>query len=243
MHSDAVILNTHDGFENNLSIALPILERYNLPATIFITTIHQHGYDILWPDALDLCTPLLPDNWNFEGLELTKKRNEFFISGHVRLKSWLSRQPARVKQNFMEALDPYLNTMKETAELHVYWKLLNKEQLKTLARHPLITIGLHGSWHNNLGEISHSEACEELSAAKTYLESLIEQDVKYLAYPDGSYTRMLLDAAEQLGFEQQFAVEYLFEEDINDPRIERRLGINPFISLNNQIHAINKGTY
>ena len=41
------------GYRNNL-LALPLLEKYQIPATFFITASQSKGHDLLWNDLLDL---------------------------------------------------------------------------------------------------------------------------------------------------------------------------------------------
>ena len=76
-----------------------------------------------------------------------------------------------------------------------------------------------------------------------YLERVTGKPVKSLAFPDGRYTPEVVNLAEQLGFETQLAVDYLHLDDANDPRIENRMGINPYISFNNQMECIIRGGY
>jgi peptidoglycan/xylan/chitin deacetylase (PgdA/CDA1 family) len=237
-----VCLTFDDGFENNYSLLFPILKQLNIPATIFITPIQLHGYDILWPDLLDLASPYMPTPFIFQSIIFTKKRREFYHPNGMRFKKWLSLQNNLIKNAFYEAMKSY-QAFKTAPSLDTYWKLLSPSQLQEMAQHSLITIGAHGSWHNNLGEISLHDAIKELQASKEYLENITQTSVNTLAYPDGSYSRDLIEAATNMGYKYQFAVDYTYPEDEQDERIINRLGINPFISWNNQITAIGKGKY
>ena len=118
------------------------------------------------------------------------------------------------------------------------WKLMSDEQIINCQKGGLIEIGSHGFLHNNLGRISHEKACSEILDSKNYLENLTQSKMKSIAYPDGSYSRALIDYCENLGFKNQLAAEgYLFNEDESDPRIHDRKGIYDISDNNNLLYA------
>jgi peptidoglycan/xylan/chitin deacetylase (PgdA/CDA1 family) len=237
-----ICITFDDGFENNLTHALPVLEELNIPATIFITTAQQQQQDVLWADYLDLSTPHTPKELTIGNVALSKKRSLLRLSNGVSYKAWLKNQPWKRKEEMFLALKDY-EAFWKTEKFASYWRLLNESQLKTLANHPLITLGTHGVTHDNLGSIDIVDAKKELVVSKKYLEQITEQPINFIAFPDGSYTRALIFETENLGYIGQLAVDYLFDEDNTDSRIENRLGINPYTSWDNQVIAINKGGY
>ena len=125
----------------------------------------------------------------------------------------------------------------------IYWQQMTPDELRKLAASPLVTIGAHGFLHDNLGEMMPPAAIADLLACRAFLKSAIGQEVNALAWPDGSYTRAVADAALELGFTQQCLLDSRFPEDADDPHSEVRLGVNPFANWNNQLIAILKGTY
>lgn len=52
--ANSVVLTFDDGFESNFKLAYPILQRFKLPATIFVTTGFLDGADMLWFQRIDL---------------------------------------------------------------------------------------------------------------------------------------------------------------------------------------------
>ncbi len=57
-----VVITFDDGYKNNLTVALPVLKRYNLPATIFVapTEISRVPYYLNWEELKSLSeTPLI----------------------------------------------------------------------------------------------------------------------------------------------------------------------------------------
>jgi len=119
-----------------------------------------------------------------------------------------------------------------------YWKLMSDEEIKLMSKSKYAAIGSHGFFHNNLGNIPHHDAVNEVIQSKNYLENLVQYPVTSIAYPDGSYTRKIIADVNELGITEQLAVNYLYPEDANDNNISSRLGIYPFQSVNKLGHMI-----
>lgn len=123
LQGNEAVLTFDDGYVDNLTNALPILEKYNVPATIFVTT-SQLG-------------KLASFSWDHE------------YSEHNRA------------------------------------HFLNEEQLKMLAQHPLITIGGHTHNHLRLSNHPPLTQAEDIKTNKRLLETIVEQPVRFFAYPFG----------------------------------------------------------
>jgi peptidoglycan/xylan/chitin deacetylase (PgdA/CDA1 family) len=107
-----------------------------------------------------------------------------------------------------------------------YWKLMTDSQISTLRNSDLISIGSHGYFHNNLGNIPLVDAINELILSKKYLEKLLQKEVFSLAYPDGSYNEALLNEAYNIGFKQQLAADQFLGDYENEyPFIKNRSGL------------------
>lgn len=237
-----IAITFDDGYLNNLKYAVPILEKYQAPATFFVTGIRDIGMDILWPDLVDMVTPRCNEPIEIQGQVFKKNfRGELASKGKT-LKQVCKSQDWQYKLEMMEQLKA-LEAFKGDSELNDYWKQLTTEQISELSNSSIATIGSHGYYHNNLADVDHNDACKELEQTKSFLENVIQKEVRSVAYPDGSYSRELVDAAEQIGYMQQLAVDYIFDEDVRDNRVLDRFGVNPFISWNNQLNCIVKNSY
>lgn len=237
-----VALTFDDGYANNYKNVLPVLEKYGAPASFYITGAQNENADIIWPDFVDMVTLNCNDKVTILGKTYIKNRKgELIIKGKT------------LKQICKESDEEFkLKMMKETVnrklfegseDLTEYWKQMTPEQLQVLSTSEYVTIGSHGYYHNNLENLEISKAKEEVVRSKTYLEDLLQIPILEIAYPDGSYSLQLKNIAEELGFQRQLAVDYKFEEDVTDPRIIDRFGINPFISWHNQLHCLVNNSY
>jgi peptidoglycan/xylan/chitin deacetylase (PgdA/CDA1 family) len=242
-----VAITFDDGYLNNYTYALPIIEELEIPVTIYVTALNKTEYSILWPDFVDLHTPKIKGQ--------LKISDDIFVNQSKKLinittKKTLTQQIKdhggfAYKELVFKSIKEHLNgdiVLEE--DLQDYWKLMTDKQICAIDKSKFVEIGSHAFLHNNLGNISLDEAKEELIVSKHYLETLLQREVFHLAYPDGSYTRELIDFAESIGFTYQVAAEYyLFpEKDISDTRILDRIGFYPSNSWGCQLDLLFKNS-
>ena len=237
-----VTLTFDDGYANNLHYALPVLEKHQVPAAFFITGIRDVGRDILWPDFLDLASRETDAPLEIGGLTFHKDRKGEYYSGGQSLKKTCKQQDYLFLWQMQRAFPPSIK-FREDESLRDYWQQMTTDEIHTLAQSPLVTIGSHSYLHTCLGQIDSEMAREEMAASKAFLERVTGKEVNALAFPDGNYTRKVVEMAGELGFKYQLAVDFLHPEDKQDNRLRERFGINPYISWNNQLASLLKGRY
>lgn len=236
-----IAITFDDGYLNNLSEALPILEKYEVPAAFFITTIQKAEYNYLWADLLDLYRYTGPQQFTFEGTNYRKGKHEY-NSENGSLKKSMKESGWELKKKLTEQIISNNNFIKNK-ELQPYFELMNATEIKQLSESKYASIGSHALYHNCLSKIDLPEAELELKESKNYLEKITGKAISNFAYPDGDYNKDLIDLVEKTGYENQLIVDYISEEDSKDSRISQRFGINPYISFNNQIQCIIDGKY
>lgn len=236
----AVCLTFDDGFANNYKYVLPLLERYKVPATFFVTGIRKGGYDILWNDVLSIAGIYGPDKILFKGDEYLKNKTRRYISTSRKksLNDVLRSSGFEDKQQMMEEFGLLKNQVNQD-----YWLQMAAEEIKKMSASKWATIGSHSYYHNDLAHASGTNLNEDLLQSKNYLEELTGKEVKSVAFPYGSYSREAITAAKSVGYSQLLATEFLFSADHQDGTMKERFTINPFISNINQMHANTRGNY
>ena len=219
-----ITISFDDGFANNLTTALPILEKYNVPATFFISSIcaENDGNHVLWPEFI-------------AALKYFTQIDTNSLSDDIKA------MPYHERDAYLGDLE---NAHKVLDKLRLLpndiWKLLDKAQLIELSKSKIVTIASHGHNHYNLGQIESEFAKYELEHSKTLLESAIQKEINHIAYPDGSYTGLVKDLAEKAGYTGQMAVKYKLQEDKTDQRILDRFGISATTTYESNMLFLNK---
>jgi peptidoglycan/xylan/chitin deacetylase (PgdA/CDA1 family) len=233
-----ICLTFDDGFANNYKYVLPLLEKYQVPATFFVTAVRQKGYDILWNDFLSIVSKHGPNEINYDGETYQKRANHKYISAQtgMDLVETLHVAGTEKKNRMMEELYPqvpFKSYIKDTD----YWLQMTEAQIQDLAQSPWVSIGAHGYYHNDLSMIAIDDARREMRDSKQYLESLIDKPVTSLAFPYGAYNLEVAKEAKKIGYEQLLALDFYHEEDQHDPIMRERFTVSPLVSTNNQMYA------
>ncbi len=238
----SICLTFDDGFANNYHYVLPLLEKYRVPATFFITAIRKEGYDILWNDLLSQAGRYGPRRFSFQNEIYQKDRhgNYMALSKKIRLNDILRSADFEPKKEMIKVLTGLFSLKNDEED---YWLQMTTEQIKLLSISKWTTIGSHGFYHNDLSMIPVSAAKEEMTRSKEYLEMLTGKQVKAIAFPYGAYSARVNEEALNAGFTQLLGAGFLSEKDKSDATLKERLTINPFISVISQLHANVTGRY
>ena len=193
----SVVVTFDDGYRDNL-LALPVLERYRVPATIYITTGAIARTRTLWWDEQESALAAL------SSLELQGRRWDLSTSelkgrafGDLN-RLFKSMQPA--------AQDELMSALRSRAGSEPIFRdetILSWEEVRTLDRHPLITIGAHTVDHHVMTQLSENELEHQLTASRTELEHQLGHPVEHFAYPFGAVEHAAereFNAAARAGF-------------------------------------------
>lgn len=240
-----ICITFDDGYVNNLSLALPILEKHKVSATFFISTLstREDILSVLWADIVTLVAKNNSE-FNFNGIDY---KNSVNASGQhifdvIKNMNAFDRDNALIEFAATYQVEKLLD--KTPNEI---WKLMSIDELKQFSASPMVHIGSHGHMHYNLGNINPSDAEKDMLFSKTKLETELGITITSIAYPDGSYSENVKKITENIGFTEQVAVHYNLDSDATDPRIINRHGISSTTTFHaNIIHlcrAFNKAGF
>jgi peptidoglycan/xylan/chitin deacetylase (PgdA/CDA1 family) len=231
-----------DGYKNNFELAMPLFEKYKLPATFFVTGLNKTKYNILWADFLDLASFYTNKELLIEDKVFIKKQ-DFYVDkdNNERLLDFIKKESRHdLIDLVMKLFLSFKNVKPQIENNKLYWELMSDNEIEASSKFKYVEIGSHAYSHLCLGNLSNAEARNEIQLSKGYLENVMQKEVTSVAYPDGSYTRDLISFCKSIGFKNQYAVGYLFEEDMLDLNIQDRIGIYPTANTNYMLYSIFK---
>jgi peptidoglycan/xylan/chitin deacetylase (PgdA/CDA1 family) len=225
----AIVITFDDGYEDNFIHAKPLLEKYGLPATFFITNKHIGQQKEFWWDELahlTMETPLLPREIAFkyngklfsfdlkeeamlseEVLKLNKRWDGLNGSPTLRaelyLQLWKILSPMKYEDQ-QKLLDNFRNCIGMPSHHKVDNYCMSENQLISLAGNKLFTIGGHTDSHPLLPAHSYEFQENEIRLNKEYLENYVKYNINTFAYPSGKSNEDTIKALKRLGFEMGF---------------------------------------
>jgi peptidoglycan/xylan/chitin deacetylase (PgdA/CDA1 family) len=197
---NSVAVTFDDGYHDNYEHAFPILKRFGIPTTIFLTTGVIDTPGILWHDVV---------------FELFRKTSAAFIEIDGRrypIQSGTDKHHALFAAlKNIRGLSPQARTHRISglaASLGVPVssdhgpKMLTWGQIREMAKAG-VTFGAHTVSHPILSRMPLDEAVEEIETSKRIIEDKLGQRVRLFAYPNGSredFTEALKRSLKELGF-------------------------------------------
>jgi len=235
-----ITISFDDGYSNNLHMALPLLEKYKMKTTFFISGVctEEMKTRVLWTDILS-CLMFFQKQSSIEFGNKTF-RNYTDIDSKISLQDFLRSCQTSLLNDFINHLISKYDVIKQLNSLpDELWRLLSKDELRKLSDSGIADIGSHAYSHYSMANMDISDVEKELRMSKDSLEQVIEKDIKMIAYPFGSYNDAIKNLAEQIGYDYQMAVDYLNSSDISDARILNRHGISSTTTFEANILMLN----
>jgi len=218
-----VAVTFDDGYADNLEIARPILERHQIPATVFVVAGMVGSREEFWWDELERlllrsATPTVPLELEFDdqvhawGLNsiTSKPLTQTSFEGWTVLDpidpSPIHRLYRELITLFREATpegrDAALSSLRSWAASgcggRPTHRVLNRDELRALVEDDLVTVGSHALRHVRFADLSLPDQLHELTESRSRLEAMSGRTVDQFAYPFGSLGDLPTDNSSDL---------------------------------------------
>jgi len=237
----SVIITFDDGWRDNFQYAYPVLKKYNIPATVFITTDFIESGKIFW----FLKAAILHQN-----SRLTFEQFSDIFGNYTHD---IKRSPSGSSENYLETLytdleefmvfikrfdnGQILKLLDEMAaisglnikELLTERLMLNWAEINEIK--DLVEIGSHGCSHHIMTTLGADALKTELTESKNILEEKTGRPITLFAYPNGDYNNDIKKMVSEAGYRAAICTTGVdTTPDEHDLFAIKRLGVHEGVS-------------
>ncbi len=206
----SVVITFDDGYVDNYKNALPILEKYEIPATFFISTGNIDSEKEFWWDEL---STLLYGNAKLPS-QIMYENEMFNLVSHDEKKMFCQKFRSDIMIMDEVGRCNALNWLHTVLEVPYVNEDINREinsrELIELSKSRVITIGAHTQSHGRLAALNSEQQFIEIYESKKKLENITNKEIKYFSYPfgcDGDYDETTVKIVRECGFLKSAAVK------------------------------------
>jgi len=240
-----VVISFDDGYRDIYLNAFPILEKYNLPAIVFISTqLIEEGGSFWWDELKNLV-----ENNYLEELKLALE-NSFSPEYDLNLDYLKTIQD---KKTFLEKLtfefeklkgkyrDELLNKLKKLLKTDKETKreVLSWEEIKELRRAG-IEFGSHTHSHYLLTLEDENTVQGELELSKQKLEENLKERIEFLSYPSGLYNSKVKKLAEICEYQAACSNLYGYNHKETDLFVLKRFSLEESQGLDDFVISLGR---
>lgn len=196
-----------DGFENNLSLAYPILHDFKIPSTMYITSNFVDKNEMSWVDKIEQaveCTKkkevFLP--WGKRPFKLNSTNEKIFFLNNIRryVKHHKNIKPYLLSKNLCYNLGfDNITNLKNELDLKINWN-----QVKATKKNNLLSIGGHGHTHSILSYLNQADLFKEIKLCTSLIKKKGKIETPHFSYPEGlkhCYSKKVIQVLKKFNYQ------------------------------------------
>ena len=214
--ANAACITFDDGYADNATVALPILQRVGIPATFFVATGFLDG-GRMWNDTVIEAVRAAPGpRLNLAAIGLGEwpcATDEERVASIAGLLEALKYRPQSERSAKVAELAAAVG-LSAPSDL-----MMTRSQVRTL-HDAGMGIGAHTVTHPILTTLSEVEARREIDDGRRELEAIVNEPIALFAYPNGKpgrdYDKTHVALARELGFQAAVSTGWGTSDDRSD---------------------------
>ena len=206
----SLVLTFDDGYRNNVTHALPILQQHMASATFFLSTGHVERHEPFWYDRLDYAIQHLRKEqhvvfagrlFSFHPNEKETKRSTF-----TALRNMIKADKLPYNET-MHAVNQIAKNLEDNAGCCLADILKNDhstdimswEEVKCAADQG-VTIGSHTVDHVILDRLNELSALDQMKVSKSTIEHYTGKKCFYFCYPSAIWNKQIVSMVQRTGY-------------------------------------------
>ncbi len=208
----AVVITFDDGFKDNYENALPIIKKYGLTATFYITSNPIKQSSSFWVSWMQIIIANAdPEKFELLGKQFSVpdqvikagKNNRQELTSYLTIK--INQASLDKKKILFEQIAEILQVAPTDKNSITAEIMMDEEDVKKMTEQGM-TIGSHTVNHPILTSLNEKQILTELVQSKNQLEEITGQTVKHFAHPNGpggiiNYSELTANLIEQVGYD------------------------------------------
>lgn len=255
---NALLLTFDDGYLDNFTYAMPILEEYGMQGSFFIPgkTFSEHKlldvnkihYMLAAADLGELLSDVLERMDFYRGNEFDFPDNKELFAEYAKANRFDTKEVIFIKRMLQTVLpeklrdriigdifEKYVGVSEEQLAYELY---MTKEQIRTMKQHGMF-IGIHGYDHYWLGNLPPEQMKADVSKALEVMDGFIDRRQWVMNFPYGSYNEGVLNYIREEGACMGLTTEVCVADLNRDSVLELpRLDCNDFPPKSENYKAI-----
>jgi|MDSW01.1.fsa_nt_gb peptidoglycan/xylan/chitin deacetylase (PgdA/CDA1 family) len=177
-----------DGFLNNFEVAAPILERYEIPATFYVTSDFVDRNRMSWADRIDQAFDSVLEisiyvPWRNKRTHAKTKDEKISLLEEI-------REVVKGDSNYDgDELASLIQTQLGFDEIWngngVFDKKMTWNQLRILDNKSLFNVGGHSHTHPVLSHLDENQLRYEISTCINMIGQELDRSIEHFSYPEG----------------------------------------------------------
>lgn len=180
----SIVVTFDDGYFDNYINALPILEKYNVPATFFISTANiGTGNEFWWDKLVNIVfTSKMEGKVLFKDFEIDVSTTDFKDETCKLLHNRLKKMTHIEREKELDEIADILMSDYSPSDVN---RSVTSDELQKMDTLDCVTIGGHTVSHGCMAYLTYEDCKKEICLSKTVIEEIVGHEIYDFSYPFG----------------------------------------------------------
>lgn len=183
---DTIVITFDDGYKDNYTNALPILKKYKIPATIFLSVDAINKKKLLWFETIVTAfMRTTKKSVDLTGFQLKK----YILNSRFERVKAAREIVLNTKSRNIKERDEIVRLILEQLEVNPEYIELNGQMLNwediNLMKESDVSFGNHGLTHSILTKLSEEELESEIAESGRIIREKTGKEIPFFSYPNG----------------------------------------------------------